>query len=130
MKCRRIKIEQGVKNIVWFGSYGKNPDGTAKFYNENNKNDNYSTEQQCVVDSLMQRLSVIKGELWYNVLVGIPLFEKIKRKGLIDSYVISEILKHKDVNQILFFESNIINQNIYSAKIDILTNFGNINLVI
>ena len=45
MKCRRIKRdEQGVKHIVWFGSYGKNLDGTAKFYDSNVNRDSYGKD--------------------------------------------------------------------------------------
>ena len=45
-------------------------------YNKNNKHENYGKEKEAIIDSLTQRLSVIKGELWYNVSAGLPLLEK------------------------------------------------------
>lgn len=142
MRTRRIKIdENGVKHIVWFGSYGKNQDGTAKFYDnnvnrslygkdDNGKHDNYSKEQEAIKDSLMQRLSVIKGELWYNVSVGIPLFDKIKKKGVLDSYIVFEILKHPDVKEVLEFKSNVVNNHSYSCSCNVLSKYGEINITI
>ena len=129
MKARRLKFDQNVKNIVWFGSYGKNPDGTAKFYNSNNKHDNYSIEAEGVKDSLIQRLSVLKGELWYNVSVGIPLLEKYRTKGMIDAYIASVILKHPDVENIISFTSNQENHQ-YSCKFTCSTQYGNLTISI
>ena len=142
MRTRRIKIDEtGVKHIVWFGSYGKNLDGTAKFYDasvdrslygkdDNGKHDNYSDKQEAIKDSLMQRLSVIKGELWYNVSVGVPLFEKIKKKGVLDSYIAMEILKHPDVKEIVEFKSEVINNHYYKCSCMILSKYGTINIII
>lgn len=142
MKCRRIKRdEQGVKHIVWFGSYGKNLDGTAKFYDsnvnqdsygkdDNGKHNNYSDKQEAIKDSLTQRLSVIRGELWYNVSVGIPLFEKVKKKGVLDTYISIEILKHPDVEEVLEFKSDIINNHYYTCSCKVLSKYGTINLII
>lgn len=142
MKTRRIKIdENGVKNIVWFGSYGINLDGTAKFYDENvdrslygkddnGKHENYSDKQEAIKDSLMQRLSVIRGELWYNISVGLPLFEKIRKKGVLDSYIVMEILKHPDVKEVLEFKSEVENNHNYNCSCKVLSKYGMIEIII
>lgn len=117
MICR--KIENG--NVVWFGSIGKNPDGTAI------KRDNFSKQQEGVSDSLTQRLSLIKGELWYNITYGLPLFDKIKSKVLIDSQVINIITSHPDVIRINNFSST-LERNNYSCYIKVITQYGNIDI--
>ena len=129
MKCRRIKKQTNENTIVWFGSYGLNGDGTAKFYNPSDKHDNFADEQEGVRDSLTQRLSVIKNELWYNINYGLPLLEKIKYKAEIDTTVASIILTHENVLEITSFESSVI-QHHYSAKFVVMTTFGELELSI
>lgn len=119
MKCRAIKDN----NIVFFGSYGINQDGTAK------KADNYSTEQQGVADSLTQRLSILKGELWYQFSYGIPLFEKVKSKTYIDTYVATVVKNHPEVVNIIKFNSKLENRH-YSAEMEILSSYGPLNFTI
>lgn len=215
MKCRRIKIENGIKNIVWFGSYGreevetissayfilpdteekvefspsiyvndaldakltldnvnyffrffvnqmtlycnrnevqlyeednqykfditldtqyqgivlnleKNIEYKAKFYNTNNKHDNYSKEQDGIIDSLMQRLSVLKYELWYDYNYGIPLLDKVRNKGTIDSTIIDIIMSHPDILTLVDYESEILEGGEYSAYFVISTIYGQI----
>lgn len=139
MKCRRLKIEYDAggnvlrRDIVWFGSYGINQDGTAKFYNPNNKHDNYATGKQGVADSLTQRLNVLQGELWYAVNTGFPLWEKHKNTKVLDIYVTSTILKHPDVSEIIEFRSEITrkegqNHHIYSAWVKIMTKYGELTI--
>ena len=128
MKCRRLEKSDNNYNVVWFGSYGENEDGTSKFYNKNNKHDNYSVSQEGVADSLIQRLNVIKGELWYNVSVGIPLFEKSKKVGIMDSYIITTILDHPDVISILEFKSEILNNHIYNCYFKVATIYGDLDV--
>ena len=129
MRCRRIITDTDKKKkVVWFGSYGKNEDGTAKFY-DNTKHNNFSDKQEGVADSLTQRLSVIKGELWYNISYGLPLFEKQKSKVAIDSFIGSTITTHPDVTSIESFKSQVIDKN-YTCTIVINTVYGQINLEI
>ena len=128
MNCRRIKRENGKNIVVWFGSYGINNDGTAKFYNVNNKHDNISIEQEAVADSLTQRLSVIEGELWYSINEGLPLLERIKSKVELDASVTEIILGHPNVSSITSFESQLTNNHDYSARIEIETKYGLIEL--
>lgn len=132
MRCRRIKTWTDAngkehRTVVWFGSYGINDDGTAKFFSSNNKHDNFSDEQQAVADSLTQRLSVIRGELWYMVSYGLPLFEKTKSKALMDSAIIQTIQQHSDVVEVSSFTSRVINHR-YAADIVVQTTFGSITL--
>lgn len=127
MRCRRVKRQTTENTIVWFGSYGLNSDGTAKFFNENDKHDNYSDQQQGVADSLIQRLSVIKNELWYNINYGLPLIEKIKSKTELDSVVASIIFSHPDVVDIISFESRIVNKH-YIMNANISSKYGELQL--
>ncbi len=139
MKCRRLKLEYDAggnilrRDIVWFGSYGVNHDGTAKFYNAKNKHDNYATGKQAVADSLTQRLNVLQGELWYAVNTGFPLWEKHKNTNVLDIYITSTILKHPDVSEVIEFSSEITqkegqNYYIYSANVRIMTKYGELTI--
>ena len=122
---RTRAIQNG--NIVWFGSTGKNLDGTAQFYDD--KKNSFSNQQQAVVDSLTQRLSVIKSELWYRVSYGLPLYEKTKSKPLMDSSVLEIVKSHQDVVNVLSFSSQIVNKK-YTCKLEIQSIYGNISLSI
>lgn len=127
MRCRRVKRQTSENTIVWFGSYGLNSDGTAKFFNENDKHDNYGDKQEAVADSLTQRLSVIKNELWYNVYYGLPLIDKIKSKTELDAIVASIIFTHPDVIDIIKFESRVVNKHYYMSSV-ISSKYGDIQI--
>lgn len=99
----------------------------AVFYNKNNKHDNYASEKEAVRDSLTQRLSVIKNELWYDFNYGIPLIDKVKDKAIIDAYLIREISRHPDVSMIIGFESE-IEKHEYSCYFVVNTVYGEIGL--
>lgn len=101
MRCRRIDKDTG--NIVWFGMKAKNVP-----QNSNDKHDNYANELEGVIDSLIQRLSVIKNELWYDYDTGIPLIDKVKSKATIDAYVAETVLSHPDVLAIEGFASEMV----------------------
>lgn len=141
MRCRRIVDGK----IVWFGSKGlqkavRCSDETiasdnlfvtenmvALFYNKNDKHDNYADKQQGVADSVTQRLSVIRGELWYKIGYGIPLLEKVKSKSIIDANVIQTIVEHPDVNTIKDFNSH-VDKHHYHCSMTIVTLWGDVNL--
>lgn len=132
MRCRRLKIwkdenDNIKKSVVWFGSYGKDENGKAKFYSTSNIHDNFSEKLQGLSDSLTQRLSILLGELWYNVSYGIPLFKKQKSKLSMDSFVIKTILNHPDVKEISEFESQIVDRH-YSCDMKILSVYGDLEL--
>lgn|SRR5574344_83894 len=116
MRCR--KIIDG--NVVWFGSYGKDVNDKAL------KAGNFSDNQQGVADDLTQRLSVIKGELWYRVNYGLPLFDKVKSKAYMDTITIDNILAHEDVVRITSFKSTIVDRR-YTCEAEILTKYGKID---
>lgn len=130
MICRKIKKwKEGIieyKDIVWFGSYGVDENGKAKFV-ENKEN--FSTNQQGVCDSLTQRLSILRNELWYDASYGLPLFDKIKSKIVLDSYIMTAIKEHPDVIEINNFNSKVID-NKYSCEMNITSTFGDISLSI
>lgn len=119
MRCR--KIENG--NIVWFGSAGKTAEGRSKLAL------NFADKQEGVANSLTQRLSVIAGELWYNVSYGLPLLEKVDSKTAIDATVSEIVLSHPDVTDISEFSSEISGTK-YSARVTVETVFGDLELTI
>lgn len=129
MRCRRIKKENQNDYLVWFGSYGKDSEGKAKFFNPDDIHDNFSEDQYAVVDKLTQQLSILEGELWYDVNFGLPLLDKIKNKNEIDTVVLDILLSNDDIQEITSFSSEVINHN-YTASIDITTIYGVINLTI
>lgn len=131
MRVRRIMHEYSGttrrRTIVWFGSYGTNTDGTAKFVNPNDKHDNFSSENTMVKDSLIQRLSVIQHELWYNYQYGMPLVDEDTVKVAIDNFVMKTIQEHQDVLEITSFSSNLDKHN-YHCDVQFTTKFGNASL--
>ena len=127
MRCRRIKKIDGRNEVVWFGSWGKNGDRT-QFFSPTDKHDNFSDQQQGVSDSLTQRLSVLREELWYDIDYGLPLFDKV-RKPAMDRFICSTVLNHPDVNSIDEFSSQVLT-NKYSCSMTVVSVFGNVVLSI
>lgn len=129
MKCRRINPDNGM--IVWFGVKDviQNETGIneAVFQDENNKHANYATGSEGVANSLRQRLSVLKHELWYDYNRGMPLPDKARSKAIIDAYVIRTILEHPDVIDIEGFESE-QERNNYTCYFVVNTIYGQIEL--
>lgn len=129
MRCRHI--ENG--EVVWFNSLGLDKsqpvyDITGELIGyKSKKSENFSNEQQAVADSLTQRLSILKNELWYRMSYGLPLFDKIKSKVFMDSEITSIIMNHPDVLRIESFESHIIDKK-YTYICQIVSKYGNITL--
>ena len=129
MRCRSIYDN----NIVWFGSAGL--DMSQPVYDNEGqvigyksiKHNNFSTEQQSVADSLTQRLSILKYELWYNMQYGLPLFDNVKSKIFMDSSVTSIITSHPDVVRIESFSSSVINKH-YTFSCVVLSIYGIVNI--
>lgn len=107
MKCRNLIQGENYTTIVWFGSQGKDEYGNAI------KAKNYSEKGEAIKNSLIQRLSVIKGELWYKASYGLPLMEKIKNKGIYDSIIINIISEHPEVVNIPYYNSYIDEHKYY-----------------
>lgn len=76
----------------------------------------YAEKQEGTASSLIQRLSVIQGELWYKINYGLPLFQNIRDKGIMDSVIIDIILSHPDVASIQRFSSSISKSGIYTFE--------------
>ena len=129
MKCRRINPDNGM--IVWFGVKDviQNEDGKneAVFQNTNDEHDNYATGSEGVANSLRQRLSVLKHELWYDYNRGMPLPDKARSKAIVDAYIIQTILEHPDVIDVEGFESE-QERNNYTCYFIVNTIYGQIEL--
>ena len=81
---------------------------------------NYAGLQEGTAYSLIQRLSVLKNELWWQINYGIPLLEKVKNKNIFDSVIINIILNHPDVTNILYLNS-FIKENQYYFEVKVST---------
>lgn len=135
MKCRRINPENGM--VVWFGVkdvskvYNNGQlieyELDSIFQNDNDKHDNYAEGSEAVANSLRQRLSVIKHELWYDYERGLPLIDKVRNKATIDAYVVEKVLEHPDVIDIEGFASK-QERNAYSCYLVVNTKYGQIEL--
>ena len=93
------------------------------------KAENFVDEQDAVVSALNQQLKIIKGELWYKMNFGLPLFDKIASKIQMDSAVIDIITNHKDVIVVNDFTSY-ISKGKYSCSMIVKTKYGDIPLSI
>lgn len=133
MRVRRIVDEQaGTKRkrtVVWFGSAGTNTDGTAKFVNKNDKHDNFASNNDMVKDCIIQRLSVIQHELWYDYRFGMPLVDDDTSKVTIDAFIMKTIQEHQDVLEITSFSSR-LEKHDYHCDVEFTTKFGNTSLSI
>lgn len=129
MKVRRLHRDQfRHADVVWFGSYGLNPDGTAKFFDS--EHSSYSEEKEYVADSLQQKMSILKGECWFDVDHGLPLFDKQKDKIMIDISVTDIINRNYGVKSIVDFSSNIDTNGKYDGKFSLDTIFGDLSVSI
>lgn len=68
---------------------------------------NYSNYQKGVACNLIQKLSIIKNELWWNINWGLPLLEKVRNKSIIDSVIINIVLSTRDVRNIVKLTSSV-----------------------
>lgn len=84
---------------------------------------NYVSDTDAVVASLTQRLSVLKGELWYQVNYGLPLTDKIRSTKIFDAVICDIITSHPGVTGIVNFSSSIENHT-YRFNAEILTIYG------
>ena len=132
MKCRQIDPTTGA--IVWFGksiSSLKASKFTIASYSlkvgGNRRIDNYVEDRAAIICSLIQRLSVIKNELWFAYNYGIPLTDKVKNKAIMDASVADIILKTNDVLSIDAFESEQIGHD-YSCYFIATTKYGKIEI--
>lgn len=123
------KVSIDIRNNTRLTSGTFNPDFNSWIIDPRSiKAENYATEQHGVAASLIARLSIIKGELWYKASYGLPLMDKIKNKGIYDSIIINIINEHPDVKNITYFNSSVENHKyifnfivntIYSEEVEI-----------
>lgn len=99
------------RNIDEFGNY------TFKWFT---KESSYLEGNDALAESLTQRLSILKGELWYASNYGIPLFEHYS-KAIMDTVVINILLSHPDVKQIKKFNSTLDKNHHYALNFTILS---------
>ena len=116
MKCRALNNKN---HIIWFGKDLDEKSPTGEYENAAN----YAENSDAIIASLTQRLSVIKGELWYQINYGIPLIDNISYAALFDSIIADIITSHPGVTEISEFTSKIIN-TVYYYDCKIKTIFG------
>lgn len=128
MKCRKINQENGM--ITWFNikhvEIVKDEDGN-EIAKPTFDTGNYAYTSEGVANSLVERLSVLKHELWYDYNNGMPIVDKTKSKAIIDAYVIQTILEHPDVLSIEGFESR-KEQHSYTCYFVVNTIYGQVEL--
>lgn len=106
MRCRALNSQN---HIIWFGKNLDEKTEDGQYVNVSN----YAENSDAVVASLTQRLSVIKGELWYQINYGIPLTDNSPRSALFDSIIADIITSHPGVTEITEFTSKIVNRTYY-----------------
>lgn len=75
--------------------------------------EDYVSDTDAVVASLIQRLSVIKGELWYQINYGLPLTESVSSAALFDSVIADIITSHPGVAALDSYKSWISGHTYY-----------------
>ena len=74
---------------------------------------NYVEDTDAVVASLIQRLSIIKGELWYQVNYGLPLTDKQTGVNVFDLVIADIISSHPGVASLDKYTSKITGHTYY-----------------
>ncbi len=74
---------------------------------------NYAEDTDAVVASLIQRLSIIKGELWYQVNYGLPLTDKQTSVNVFDLVIADIISSHPGVASLDKYTSKIVDHTYY-----------------
>lgn len=95
----------------------------------------YSNDADAVVQYLSQHLSIMKNELWYNYLYGLPLLQKDVTKAIIDSEAISIIYSDPDVIELISYDSEVVYDATisgyeYSASFKLQTKYGDVFVTI
>jgi len=88
---------------------------------------NYVEEADAITSALRQKLSVIKGELWFNRSFGIPLIDKVKSKAIFDTYTMSIVNKQTGINNIKKFEST-VERHDYHLNIELQSVYGDVRI--
>ena len=105
-------------------TYNGSDSGRIEIKDEVVSIDSYADEQEGVRASLTQRLSVLKGELWYECYYGLPLTDKVVNKAIIDANIIDIIMSHPNVKTITSYNSSMSGRH-YRFDFSVLTTFSN-----
>jgi hypothetical protein len=124
MICRKMEEYDGKRNLVFFGVKGvtKGEDGKLHSVFTDDKK-SYADGIDGVNQSLTQRLSLIKGELYHFMNAGFPLLDKVTNKQVLDAHVITVVSHHSEVKSIDKIESKVLNRAYY-CKLYFTTNYG------
>lgn len=115
---------KGQRNLVFFGVKGVTIDdeGIAHSVFTDDKK-SHCDGLNAVCQSLTQRLSLIKGELYHFMNAGFPLLDKVTSKQVLDAHVINVVSHHSEVMSIDKIESKVLNRA-YTCKLYFTTNYG------
>lgn len=136
MRCRQIvNVDGQTKQVVWFNRIVLSTSAVCsdKTICSNDlacsdgftykTMDNYVDRQAGVASSLTQRLSIIRGELWYAVNEGLPIADKVSSKAIIDAKIIEIVSKHPDIKSITEFTS-VKDKHSYTCSFKANTTYG------
>ncbi len=124
MICRKMEDYNGQRSLVFFGVKGvyKDDEGVLhSTFTDDKKSHCDGLDGVC--QSLTQRLSLIKGELYHFMNAGFPLLDKITSKQVLDAHIINVVSHHSEVSTIDKIESKLLNRT-YSCKLYFTTNYG------
>lgn len=125
MICRKMSKYDGKMNLVFFGVKGVTTDenGVKHSVFDNDEHKSHCDGIDAVNQSLIQRLSLIKGELYHYMNAGFPLLDKVTSKQVFDAHIINVVSHHSEVKSIDKIESKVLNR-CYSCKLYFSTNYG------
>ena len=123
MRCRAIRDG----NVAMFGSVSLKPDGTSIQAIGNQQS--YDIFQLGICSDLVQRLSVLKGELWYSSEYGLPITDKVKTKMMLDMYVADTVMAHPDVIDVKNLTST-TDKGTYSCTMTVETIYGDLTMAV
>lgn len=92
---------------------------------KNGVTNSYANGREAVSQSLIQRLSLLEGELYHYIRAGFPSFKKAN-KNILDSYVVKVILNHPEVKSISSYQSK-VEDRIYYMNANIITIYGELD---
>ena len=124
MICRKMEEYEGQLNLVFFGVKGVYKDEKGELHSVfTDDKKSYANGIDGVNQSLMQRLSLIKGELYHFMNAGFPLTDKVYEKQVFDAHIINVLSHHSEVTSIDKIESKVLNRAYY-CKVYFSTKYG------
>ena len=121
--------ESGRSKKTYYSLSNEGSTGSTKFFNALDKHDNFAKDFDGTYDSLIQHLSIMKGELWFSANYGLPLLEKVKNKLIIDASLGMIITSIESVESLQSIVSKIFEHK-YTADVRIKTIYGEMNVSI